>query len=86
MYGKVLRLARMKKGLSQEELAEQIGLSRSAVSRLENNKLELKVVDAVEWGRVTNATEMIAAVLCGIDLATIIQQVSSLMGSILYIW
>lgn len=86
MYGKVLRLARIKKGLSQEELAEQIGLPRSTVSRLENNKLELKVFDAVEWGRATNSMEMIAAVLCGIDLPTIIQQMSVFIGGFISIF
>ncbi|MCM3111647.1 helix-turn-helix transcriptional regulator [Lederbergia lenta] len=79
-YGNILRVTRLIKGFSQEQIAEKVGLSRSAVSRLENNKLELKVADAVRWGQVTQTTEVIAAMICGIDTASIIQSVTMLIG------
>lgn len=80
MYGSVLRKVRLQSGLSQEELADEIFLSRSAVSRLENNRLKLTVEDAVRWGHATQATEVIAALLCGVDLAVVSQLITSLVG------
>lgn len=80
MFGLVLRRVRVSAGLSQEELAEKIYLSRSAVSRLENDRLKLTVEDAVRWGQATHATEVIAALLCGIDVATILQNITTLIG------
>lgn len=78
MYGSVLKKVRLKSGLSQEVLAEKIFLSRSAVSRLENNKLKLTVDDAVRWGQATQSPEIMAALLCGIDVAVVSQLVSTL--------
>ena len=77
MYGSVLKKVRLQSGLSQEELAEEIFLSRSAVSRLENNRLKLTVEDAVRWGQATQAPEIIAALLCGIDIAVVSQLIST---------
>ena len=78
MYGSVLKKVRLQSGLSQEELAEEIFLSRSAVSRLENNKLKLTVDDAIRWGQATQAPEIIAALLCGIDIAVVSQLITSI--------
>ena len=78
MYGSVLRKVRVKSGLSQEDLADKIFLSRSAVSRLENNKLKLTVDDAVRWGQATQAPEVIAALLCGIDIAVVSQLITTI--------
>lgn len=58
-------------------MAEEIYLSRSAVSRLENNKLKLTVEDAVRWGQATQATEIIAALLCGVDIAVVTELLST---------
>ncbi len=80
VYGSILKKVRLKSGLSQEELAEEIYLSRSAVSRLENNRLKLTVDDAVRWGQATQATEIIAALLCGIDVAVVSELVTTLIG------
>lgn len=37
-FGENLRIARIKKGISQKELAERVGVFPSAISRYENSK------------------------------------------------
>lgn len=78
MYGSILQKVRLKAGLSQETLADKIFLSRSAVSRLENNKLKLTVEDAIRWGQATQAPEVMAALLCGVDIAVVSQLISTI--------
>ncbi|MCM3620472.1 helix-turn-helix domain-containing protein [Sutcliffiella horikoshii] len=82
-FGKILRQLRVKAGYSQEELAEKIFLSRSAVSRLENDNLELKLADAIRWFQATRAPEAVAAMLCGVDINTLLQALSILAGGII---
>ncbi len=84
-FGSMLRKTRLRSGLSQEELAEKIFISRSAVSRLENDKLELKLADAIRWFQATQAPEALAALLCGIDITTVVQSLSTLIGGFI-IW
>ncbi|MGE8079059.1 helix-turn-helix domain-containing protein [Peribacillus loiseleuriae] len=84
-FGSMLRKTRLRSGLSQEELAEKIFISRSAVSRLENDKLELKLADAIRWFQATQAPEALAALLCGIDITTVVQSLSTLIGGFM-IW
>ncbi|WP_368859650.1 helix-turn-helix domain-containing protein [Halalkalibacter sp. APA_J-10(15)] len=48
-FGSILKKVRLNAELSQEELAEKMFLSRSAVSGLENDKLELKASDMIRW-------------------------------------
>jgi transcriptional regulator with XRE-family HTH domain len=43
MYSNNLRLHRLRKGLSQEEFAEKIGISRSTLSKIENGSLDIKI-------------------------------------------
>jgi len=42
--GKMIRQARMKEGLTQEELARRTGTSKHYISRLENNKADIEVL------------------------------------------
>lgn len=78
MFGSVLKRVRLKAGLSQEELAEKLYLSRSSVSRLENDRLELKAADLIRWFQVTQAPEVAAALICGVDIAALMQLISSM--------
>ncbi|RKD20991.1 hypothetical protein BEP19_15010 [Ammoniphilus oxalaticus] len=84
MYGPLLKEARLKAGLSQEEMAEKLHLSRSNVSRLENNYLALKVRDLVDWFQVTGAPEIAAAIICGVDVAAVMQIISTV--STMVVW
>ena len=42
-FGSIIRLARKKAGLTQEQLAEKSGTSRFYISRLENNKTDIEL-------------------------------------------
>lgn len=77
-FGAILRAVRQKAGLSQEEMAEKMFVSRSTISRLENDRLKLTVEDAIRWGQITQAPEAIAAMLCGLDISQVMQIISSL--------
>ena len=79
-FGSVLRKARVNAGLSQEELAPLMFLPRSTVSKLENNKMELKAKDLITWFQVTNAPEVAAAIICGVDVVAVTQILSTLVG------
>lgn len=79
-FGTVLQKVRVEAGLSQEEMADKMFISRSTVSRLENDRLKLTVQDAISWGRVTNTTDIMAAMLCGVDLAALTQLITTLVG------
>lgn len=85
-FGAILRAVRRKAGLSQEEMAEKMYVSRSTISRLENDRLKLTVEDAIRWGQITQAPEAIAAMLCGLDISQVMQIISSLPIGGLITW
>lgn len=65
--GALLKAARKRKGLSQEELAQMIHRSRSCISKFENNQ---KVIDAptlFQVANVTGAHDLIIAAMLSID-------------------
>lgn len=80
MFGDILKKTRLVSGLSQEDMAEKTHLSRSTVSRLENNKMEIKAVDLINWFQATQAPEIAAAIICGVDVVAVTQLLSTLVG------
>lgn len=50
-FGKNLQIARMKKGMSQKELAERAGVFPSAISRYENGNRSPRVATAVKLAK-----------------------------------
>lgn len=71
---------RKKAGMSQEDIALELHMSISNVSRLETDKYELKAADLLRWGNVTNCSEVVAAMVLGID-AGLLQQAFELISS-----
>ncbi|MFD2209418.1 helix-turn-helix domain-containing protein [Virgibacillus halophilus] len=86
-FGSILRKTRKKAGMSQEDMALELHMSISNVSRLESNKYELKAADLIRWCNITNAQEVLIALLCGMDGITIMQQLmdtaTTLVGTII---
>jgi len=80
-FGQILRKMRKEAGFSQEELAEELHISRSNISRLETNNLELKASDLVNWCNVTNAQEVLIAFLLGADGIGMMQQILDIMAT-----
>ncbi|MCX6990912.1 MAG: helix-turn-helix transcriptional regulator, partial [Chlamydiae bacterium] len=52
--GQRIRFLRESLGLSQDDLSEALGLDRSSVSHIENNKRELKLNDLIELSKILN--------------------------------
>lgn len=82
-YGTFLKKLRLIRGYSQEEMAEQMLMPRTTISKVENNKMELKLSDAIRWGQITNAPEALAAMLCGVDIASLTKLLTMLVGGII---
>ncbi|WP_165571630.1 helix-turn-helix domain-containing protein [Cytobacillus praedii] len=78
--GEFFKRSRKLSGLSQEEMAEKMFMPRSTISKIENDKMELKVSDAARWCQATNVPEFLAALLCGVDVNTVIHTLTTLMG------
>ncbi|WP_342538378.1 helix-turn-helix transcriptional regulator [Sporosarcina sp. FSL K6-1540] len=85
-FGKVIRQARLNAGFSQEEIADLMFMPRSKISKLENDKVELKVADFIRWLQVTQLHEVTAAtaaIVCGVDLVALTQMLTTLVGGII---
>ncbi len=67
-FGAVLRRMRRVADISQEEMAEALHISRSNISRLELNKIELKAADLINWCKITNHPEVMMAFIYGTDV------------------
>ena len=66
--------------MSQEDIALDLHMSISNVSRLETNKYELKAADLVRWANATQSQEVLAAMILGIDVG-VLQQALDLVTS-----
>lgn len=85
-FGATLRKMRKGRGFSQEKLSEKLHISRSNISKLERNQLELKATDLVNWCKVTNHPEMLMAFVYGTDAAVSVQGAMQLItGTITFL-
>jgi len=66
--------------MSQEEIALELHMSISNVSRLETDKYELKAADLIRWANITQSQEVIAAMILGIDVG-ILQQALDMIST-----
>lgn len=78
--GVIVKALRTRKGWSQEELAENVHMSRSAISKLENDQQTLDVPTLVRLIQITNAPEVAVAILCGMDGISIMQSILPFIG------
>lgn len=67
-FGPILRKMRKSAGLSQEDMAHELHMSISNISRLETGKYELKAIDLLNWVNVTGSQEVLAAMVLGVDV------------------
>lgn len=79
-YGALVKVLRARQGWSQEEFAEKLHMSRSALSRLENDEKTLDVPTLIQMIQVTNTPEIAVAVMLGMDGLQIMQQILPLLG------
>jgi transcriptional regulator with XRE-family HTH domain len=85
-FGPMLRRARKLAGLTQEEMAEKMNISRPNISKLERDQIELKAADLIRWFHATNMSEVAAAVICGVDplvLMDLMANITQLIGGLI---
>ena len=71
--------------MSQEDIALDLHMSISNVSRIETGKYELKAVDLIKWANITNSQELLAAMVLGIDVA-VLQQALEMVTTLMVGW
>jgi len=79
-FGVIVKALRVRKGWSQEELAEKVFMSRSAISMIENDKQTLDVPTLVRLTQITCAPEVAVAIICGMDGLTIMQNILNMVA------
>ena len=78
--GKVMKAARLKAEMSQEELAGRLYINQSDVSRIEGNKKVPDAVTFLRWFQETELPHVSAALITGVDpsmLADFINQIQN---------
>jgi transcriptional regulator with XRE-family HTH domain len=79
-FGAILQACRERAGLTQEQMAEKLYRSPSCISKFENDKKTLDAQTLIEWGKITQANEVVVAFLYGMDGLGIIQNIATLLG------
>lgn len=79
-FGSILRDCREYAGFSQEKIAEKLQRSRSCISKLENDKKILDAETLIKWTQVTSAPDVLVALLHGVDITTVAQNISQFLG------
>lgn len=79
-YGGILKACRERAGLNQEELAFQLNMSQSDVSKYENNFREPSISTLQQWINQTQTQEVMVAFLCGVDGVGLMQGVIDAIG------
>ncbi|WP_341320858.1 helix-turn-helix transcriptional regulator [Solibacillus sp. FSL H8-0523] len=68
MLGKELRKWRKQANLSQEEMADELSIARSAISKIENDMQKIDILLFKDWVRLTNSEVQAAIILFGTDI------------------
>lgn len=83
---KHLKSWRKSKGMSQDELAEELNISRSCVSKIESGKKQPDINTFVNWAKATNCDMQAAIVLFGSDVITNAANLISTLPMIIKLW
>ena len=77
MYGKVFKAARKRANLKQEELAFQLHINQSDISKIENDQKEMPFSLAMKWAQLTQSQEIIALMIVGVDASQVLADLLS---------
>ncbi|CEI81257.1 Helix-turn-helix [Oceanobacillus oncorhynchi] len=80
-----LKFMRKRRGLSQEQLAPKLHMSRVNLSKIERGLVSIRTEDYFRWAKVTNSQDVLIAIACNIDLtiaADLISNVTDTMHSL----
>lgn len=76
--GEIVKKCRKKIGWSQDELALEMNLTQSTVSRLEKNKVTCDVSTLMRIAERTNAQDVAMSMLFNIDISVVTQMLQLL--------
>ncbi|MEG0471303.1 MAG: helix-turn-helix transcriptional regulator [Solibacillus sp.] len=79
MQGTNLRGFRERAGLTQQQLADKIFKSRTAISKIENDEQEITLSTFKDWALATNCEVQAMVVLFGTEIFAQASQVLSLV-------
>lgn len=79
MLGKELRKWRKAANLSQEKMADELSIARSAISKIENDMQKIDILLFRDWVRLTNTEMQAAIILFGTDIFAQATQAISLL-------
>lgn len=86
-YGGILKACRERSGMNQEELAFQLHVSQSDISKYETNVREPSITLFNQWIQQTQTQEVMVAFLCGVDgigaMQQIIETMSGTVGAVI---
>lgn len=68
MIGNHLKRFRESVGMTQQDIADQLHLTRSAISKIENDLQEVTIPIFKKWVQVTNSEIQAAIILFGTDI------------------
>lgn len=85
-YGAILKAARVRSGLSQEELAHMLHINQSDVSKYESDRKEPHMSLFRDWTALTQAQDVMVAFICGMDGLTILQNIMSVVTGFIGGW
>lgn len=66
-YGEILKQCRERSGISQEELAFQLYMSQSDISKFENNRKEPTLSTVRLWLTATQSQTILLLLLCEVN-------------------
>lgn len=79
-FGAIMQACRERAGLTQLQIAAKLNISRSCVSKIENDQKALDAQTLLMWTEATGAKEVLVAFLMGMDGFTIMQNLATILG------
>ncbi|MDW0113811.1 helix-turn-helix transcriptional regulator [Sporosarcina saromensis] len=80
-YGAILKACRMRKGLTQEELADMLHMEQADVSRIENDRKEPMMTLFQRWALATDSSDVLVAFIAGVEGVTMLSTILSTVGT-----
>lgn len=79
-YGVIVKALRVRKNWTQEQLARKLHMSRSAISKIENDEQTLDVPTLVSLVQITGEPAVAVSIILGMDGITIMQSLLQMVG------
>lgn len=78
-HSKMLKLFRKKAKKTQEQMAEELNLTQSCISKYENGNKTIDLLTFIRWVNITGSELQAAALLFGIDTVNTLTQLVPLI-------